>query len=104
MISRSGPSGAVNPLPNSSRTRTLALLLVLIGLFFAWWKQGMPLPLPQRVTAPRYVASPRPHFRTEQEWLVGQIGRQIAETAGFVKTGKGPDVLRLKIQATRERP
>src|SRR3954470_7693766 len=103
MIS-SGPSDAVGPLPNSSRPRTVGLLLVLIGLSFVWWKQGMPIPFPQRVTAPRYVARPRPHIPTEQEWLVGQIGRQIAQTAGFAKAGKGPGVLRLKIKATRERP
>jgi tetratricopeptide (TPR) repeat protein len=104
MISSGAPTEAVHPVPNQSRLRTLVLLLILLAVFGVWWKQGMPIPLPQRVTAPRYVAPPRPHFPTEQEWLVGQIGRQIAETAGFAKAGKGPAVLRLEMKATRQWP
>jgi tetratricopeptide (TPR) repeat protein len=78
-------------------------------VFFVWWKQGTPIPLPQRLTAPPFVAPPRPHFPSEEEWLVGQIGRQIAETAGFARTGKGPGALRLDLKvmrmwSTKERP
>jgi hypothetical protein len=64
----------------------------------------MPIPLPQRIIAARYVAPPRPYLPNEQETLVGQIGLEIAHTAGFAKTGKGPGVLGLKIKATRDRP
>jgi tetratricopeptide (TPR) repeat protein len=104
MISGNVPSEALHPIPNSRRARALALLLVLNGLFVVWWKQGMPIPLPQRVVAPRWVAPARPHFPSEQEWIVGQICRDIASTAGFAKTGKGPERLRAKLRAIGEQP
>lgn len=82
---------------SSSRVRTLVLLLVVIGLFCVWWMQGGRLNFAQLKQKP--VPHVPIHVRSEQGWLTSEIGRQIAETAGFAKTGKGPRALRLEAEA-----
>src|SRR4029077_19383821 len=75
------------------RVRTSLLLLLLGAVFFVWWSQP-PYARASR-SQPRWTQYPA-QARTEEQWVVGEIGNAIAEMVAFARTRKSAELAELQ--------